>query len=82
MGSQIEGDVVTQGDPANVNEPTWIIEATVTDDVDGHIIADFTGANRIQFPRDFARLSQEQQSLFIHKNRYDIINALAGTATL
>lgn len=52
--------VTTQGS-ANVNVPRFTVECTINDSTTGAVLADYTGANAIQFPGILATLTGPQR---------------------
>jgi hypothetical protein len=61
MALIIQSPEITRGSPVNANVPTIKIETRIHDSDTGALIADFTGNNAIQFPRDLGSLSIDHQ---------------------
>jgi hypothetical protein len=66
--------------PAQVNVPRFAITAQVFDD-DGKLVADFTGANVVNFPADIGKLTAAQRNAFLRQIGTHLVYALANRAS-
>jgi hypothetical protein len=62
---------------ASVNVPRFTISAQVFDD-NGTLVADFTGANAINFPADLGKLTAAQRGTFLRQIGTHLVYALAN----
>lgn len=76
MSINIQSFGFTAGEAANLNLPTHTITAIV--DQDGQIIADYTGANAIQWPAVLALLSADQRTALMDEIAQRIVLMKAG----
>lgn len=53
----LQNFTITAQSAANVNVPRALISCLITDSVNGAVLADFTGANAINFPGVISTLS-------------------------
>lgn len=68
---------ITPTQAVQVNNLNFTIACQVFDD-NNNLVADFTGANAIQYPACLATLTQQQQSDILQKIVNDIIFDKAG----
>jgi hypothetical protein len=69
----------TAAGTANVNVPRYTITAQVFAD-DGTLVADFTGANAINFPADLGKLTVARRNALLRQIGTALVYELAGRA--
>lgn len=70
--------VVTSQAAANVNVPRYSVSVQVTDSTTGALLADFTGANAIQWPGVLATLTAEQRRAILEMVLTYVVRVKAG----
>lgn len=69
---------ITPQGAANVNVPRAVISAQLTDEHNGELLNDFTGANAINFPGVLSTLTAQQRASLVQDVAQRIILMRAG----
>ncbi len=74
----LQNFAVTRGATNQLNQPAFTIAAQIVDSQSSTVLADFTGANAIQFPAVLSTLTPAQQTQIIQMVAVTIIRMKTG----